>query len=72
VTTIRYDVKETGIVSLKVFDLLGREVATLVNGKILAGSHTIVWDAAGLPSGMYLCRMEAERFVGTRKMVLLK
>jgi len=71
-TTIRYDVKETGLVSLKVFDLLGREVATLVNGKILAGSHAIVWDATGLPSGVYLCRMEAERFVETRKMVLLK
>jgi len=71
-TTIRYDVKETGIVSLKVFDLLGREVATLVHGIVPAGSYSIVWNATGLPSGVYLCRMEAERFVETRKMVLLK
>ncbi|MFH1011189.1 MAG: T9SS type A sorting domain-containing protein, partial [bacterium] len=71
-TTIRCDVKERGLVSLKVFDLLGREVVTLVNGDIPAGTHTIVWDASGLPSGVYLCRMEAERFQETRKMVLLK
>jgi len=71
-TAIRYDVKETGLVSLKVFDLLGREVATLVNREMPAGSRTIVWDATDLPSGVYLCRMEAERFVGTRKMMLLK
>jgi len=71
-TTIRYDVKETGPVSLKVFDLLGREVVTLVNGKMPAGSYTVIWDATGLPSGVYLCRMEAERFIETRKMVLVK
>ena len=71
-TTIRYDVKETGIVSLKLFDLLGREVATLVYSSVPAGSYSIDWDAGHLPSGLYLCRMEAERFVETRKMVLLK
>jgi len=71
-TTIRYDVKEMGLVSVKVFDLLGREVATLIEGKTSAGSHTVIWDATGLPSGVYLCRMEVERFQETRKMVLLK
>jgi predicted outer membrane repeat protein len=71
-TTIRYDMKENGLVSLRIFDLLGREVVTLVNGQISAGTHTVVWDATGLPSGVYLCRMEAERFVETRKMMLLK
>ncbi|MFH1011345.1 MAG: right-handed parallel beta-helix repeat-containing protein [bacterium] len=71
-TTIRYDVKETGLVSLKVFDLLGREVVTLFDGETSAGSHTVIWDAGGLPSGVYLCRMEAERFVETRKLMLLK
>ncbi|MFH1010282.1 MAG: T9SS type A sorting domain-containing protein [bacterium] len=71
-TTIRYDVKETGLVSLKVFDLLGREVASLVHGTIPAGSYSIEWNAGDLPSGVYLCRMEAERFVETRKVILLK
>ncbi len=71
-TMIRYDVKEAGLVSLKVFDLLGREVATLVYGTVPAGSHSIEWDAGDLPSGVYLCRMEAQDFIQTRKVVLLK
>jgi len=72
VTTIRYDVSTTGPVSLKVFDLLGREVATLVEGTTATGSHTVTWDATAFPSGVYLCRMDAGDFVQTRKMVLLK
>jgi hypothetical protein len=71
-TTIRYDVKETGLVSFKVFDLLGREVALLVHGTVPAGSYSVEWNAGDLPSGVYLCRMEAERFQQTRKVVLLK
>jgi len=71
-TTIRYDVSRTGPVSLKVFDLLGREMATLVQGTVPTGSYTITWDAENLPSGLYLCRMDAGEFVQTRKMVLLK
>jgi hypothetical protein len=45
---------------------------TLVHDIVPAGSYSIDWDAGDLPSGLYLCRMEAERFVETRKMVLLK
>jgi hypothetical protein len=71
-TIIRYDVKQPGLVSLKVFDILGRKVTTLIHGTIQAGSHTISWDASGLPSGIYLCRMEAPGFTQTRKMMLLK
>ena len=71
-TTIRYDVKEAGLVSVKIFDLLGREVATLTHEEHSAGVYSVTWDAAGMPSGVYLCRMDAERFVQTRKMVLVK
>jgi uncharacterized delta-60 repeat protein len=71
-TTIRYDVGRTGPVSVKVFDLLGREVTTLVQGIIPAGSYTVTWDAGDLPSGLYLCRMNAGEFTQTKKMVLLK
>jgi hypothetical protein len=71
-TTIRYDVKETGLVTLKVFDLLGREVAILVHGTVPAGSYSVEWNAGDLPSGVYLCRMEADGFQQTRKVVLLK
>ncbi|MBU1706964.1 T9SS type A sorting domain-containing protein, partial [bacterium] len=71
-TTIRYDVKQTGLVSVKVFDILGREVAVLVSGTVSAGFHKVTWDAQGLPSGLYLCRMEAPGFEHTMKLVLLK
>jgi hypothetical protein len=72
VTSIRFDVKETGQVILKVFNLMGRDVATLVDGDISAGAHTISWDAGDLPSGVYLYRMEASDFRQIRKLVLLK
>jgi len=72
VTTIRYDVNVMGPVSLKVFDLLGHEVETLVQGTIPAGSYSVAWDAARLPSGIYLCHIKAGEFVQTQKMMLLK
>jgi len=71
-TMIRYDVPMTGKVSLTIFNLLGQEVATLLDQRQLAGTHTIQWDAAKWPSGVYLCRMEAAGFVQTRKLVLVK
>jgi hypothetical protein len=71
-TTIRYDVKQTGVVQLTVFDLLGREVAKLASGPHLAGSYTITWNAADLPSGIYLCVMKGRDFSQTRKVMLVK
>jgi len=71
-TMIRYDVRKTGHISLSVFDLLGREVTTLVQGTVPAGSYSVAWDATDLPSGIYFCRMEAAGFAQTRKMVLVK
>jgi hypothetical protein len=71
-TTIRYDVKETGLVSVRVFDLLGREVATLVHDIVPPGSYSVDWDATHLPSGFYLCQMETGEFMQVRKLVLLK
>jgi len=72
VTTIRYDVKQTGFVSVKIFDLLGREVATLVHGERPAGSYEFTWDATKLPSGIYLCALQADGFMQTQKLVLVK
>jgi hypothetical protein len=71
-TVIRYDVKETGLISLTIFDLLGRKVATLVRATVPLGFYRITWDATDLPSGIYLCRMQAPGFTQTRKMVLVK
>jgi flagellar hook assembly protein FlgD len=68
---------EAGIVSLKVFDLAGRKVTTLVNEIKAAGMHQAMWngkDALGnaMPSGMYFYRIEANGKVQTKKMQLLK
>jgi hypothetical protein len=71
-TVIRYDVPVTGKVSLAIFNLLGQRVTTLLDQRQAAGTHTIQWDAADWPSGVYLCRMEAAGFVQTRKMLLVK
>ena len=71
-TQIAYALPKTGKVSLKVFNLLGEEVITLVNEMQSAGTHTVLFDGSGLPSGIYLCRLQAGSFVETKKMVLLK
>jgi CheY-like chemotaxis protein len=71
-TTIRYDVKEAGSVTVKVFDLFGHTIATLVDGTVAAGSHEVAWDATDLPTGIYLCMMEAEGFAQVRRLLVAK
>ena len=71
-TTISYEVSTPGLVTLEVFDLLGRSVSVLVNESIAAGEYTVEFDAADLPSGMYLYRLTAGTNVETRKMMLMK
>jgi len=71
-TSIGYDIPVRGVISLEVYDVLGRMVAGLVNGLEEAGRYQVVWDAADLPSGIYFVRMQAGELVRTGKMVLLK
>ena len=76
-TTIRFQLAEPGSVSMKVFDVLGREVVTLVNGRQAAGRFSVTWDASKMSSGIYYCRMavqnEAGRvFTQTQRMLLVK
>ncbi|HPI72987.1 MAG TPA: T9SS type A sorting domain-containing protein [bacterium] len=71
-TEIMFKVKEEGRVQLVVFDLLGREVATLVDGKLAAGIHKINFDGRSLPSGMYLYVMKAGSYHQVKKMALIK
>ena len=71
-TTIEFDLPKTSEVSLKVFNTLGEEVATLVSDRLSAGSYSYEWDAGKLASGVYLYRLEADGFVQTRKMILMK
>ncbi len=72
VTTIRYQVPEAGRIRVAVFDLLGREVALLVEGLVEAGHHEASFDATGLPSGTYVYRMEAPGINQSRLLTLLK
>jgi hypothetical protein len=71
-TVVAFDVGSRSSVTLAVYDLLGREVATLVNGVRDAGRHQAAWDATGMPSGVYVARLRAGDFVDSRKLVLLR
>jgi hypothetical protein len=71
-TTIKFDLPRTSEVSLKIFNILGEEVATLVSENLSAGSYSYEWDGLNLPSGLYLYRLEAEKFVESKKMILMK
>lgn len=71
-TTIKYSVSEAGNISLKVFDILGNQVAILADGYRSAGSYEAVFDASGLTSGMYFYRLSANGNTLVRKMTLLK
>jgi L-ascorbate metabolism protein UlaG (beta-lactamase superfamily) len=71
-TTIKYQVPKTSVVILKIFDILGREVAFLVNEEKSAGTYDIQWDASNMSGGVYFYRLKTEGFVETKKMILLK
>lgn len=71
-TTFAFQVAEPAFVSLKVFDALGREVATVVNGHLMPGQYAFPWDASAFPSGVYLYRFYANGFVETKKTILSK
>jgi len=79
-TKINYSVSHTSNVVIKVYDVLGNEIETLVNEEKQRGSYEIIWDAEGLPSGIYFYRLQAidtesssgQVFVETKKMLLLK
>jgi hypothetical protein len=71
-TIIKYAIGSNQFVTLKVYDVLGNEVATLVNEEIQAGSHTVIFDASNLSSGIYLYKLTSGSFRVTKKMTLLK
>lgn len=71
-TNIRFDLNGMGHVSLKVYNLLGQEVATLVDGRLQAGTYEVPFDASELASGVYFYKLSAANQTDTRKMVLLK
>jgi len=77
VTTLRYDLPENGLVTIIIYDMLGREVKTLINQSQNAGYRTVIWNATndyGKPvsAGTYLYQIQAGEYISTKKMVLLK
>jgi hypothetical protein len=71
-TDFQFTLPQERIAVLKIYDLLGREVSTLVNEKLPAGNYTARWDATGFASGVYLYRLTTGDFVSTKSMILVK
>jgi DNA repair exonuclease SbcCD nuclease subunit len=71
-TTIKYSIAEQGLVSLKLFDILGREISTLINEEKPAGEYSIVYNASALASGVYFCRLQVNDFTSSKKLILMK
>ena len=71
-TTISFSLPAKSFVSLKVFDIVGKEVATIVSEEMPAGNYSRYWNAASVSSGVYFCRLQAISFIETRKLVLLR
>ncbi len=71
-TTIRYAVSNAQFVSLKVYDVLGNEIATLVNKQKLPGYYSVFFDARNLASGIYIYKLTAGKFISSKKLILIK
>jgi hypothetical protein len=71
-TNFEFRIANRGFVSVKVFDILGREIAALVDGAKPPGVYRVQWNAGNIASGVYFCRMRVENFVQTRKVLLLR
>jgi hypothetical protein len=72
VTTISFQIPKSCCVSLKIYDVIGTEIATLVSENLPAGKYEYNWDASNLASGVYFYRLQGENFTSTKKMVLLR
>jgi flagellar hook assembly protein FlgD len=74
-TTIRFDVPSVETIhelSLRIYDILGREIATIVNQELKPGSYNVDWDGTNYPGGVYLYKLQAGDYSSVKKMILLK
>jgi hypothetical protein len=71
-TAISHQLPVTSHVDVRVYDVLGREVAVLVSEEMSAGTHSATWNAANMPSGVYFARLQAGNFTQTRRLLLVK
>ena len=72
ITTIKYGIKEKSNVKIKIFNVIGKEVAIVLNEVMQPGYHQVDFNAANLTSGIYFYRIQAGSFIETKKMMLLK
>ncbi len=72
VTNIEFQLVKQGLVTLKVYNILGEEVSTLINKELNAGIHKYLWNASGIASGIYFYRIQSGNFSQVKKMVLIK
>ncbi len=71
-TNIRFDVLESNYVTLKIYDVLGKEIAILINEYKQNGSYLVEFNSADLPSGIYYVKMQTGNFIDLKKMLILK
>ena len=71
-TTISYSLPKEQFVSIKIFDILGKEVANLVDGNVKAGIHSVEFNGSNFASGQYFYKIETKRFSKTKKILLTK
>jgi hypothetical protein len=71
-TTISFGLPESGMTSLKVYNIIGQEIAVLVNEELQAGIYNIPFDASAMTSGLYLYRLQSKEFIAIKKMLLIK
>lgn len=72
VTNIKFDIPQKSFIVLKIYDVIGKELAILINEKLDAGSYIYQWGASEFPSGVYFYKIEANNFIETKRMVLIK
>ncbi len=71
-TTIEFSIPQTEFVTVKVYNIVGHEITTLINDELFTGNYSIKWDGSHQPSGLYFVQIESGSFIQTRKMMLLK
>lgn len=72
VTTIKFDISNSSFVTLEIFDIAGRKIASLVNEKLNLGGYSVSWDASKYPSGIYFYRLKTDNHMDIKKMMLVK
>jgi hypothetical protein len=72
ITSFEFSIPKSEFVTLKIYNLLGREVATLVSEKLTQGTYNYPWDASAFSSGVYYCKIEADNYIQTKKLLLIK